>query len=238
MQMRQAGLPISNEIDVPTTRYHYTKNLSRQLAAMMGVTRLMNSRQQLDQQLRLMLEEVSRVLDAESAVFYLSNSRKNELRAHLVENGKIVQISRRRNGGIADYVINSGKIVNVSDAMQSRSSYYSEISRIGEEPVQSFLIVPIVNRSGAICGCLQVLNKREGIFDRKDTQYLMTMADLIAMAIQNTLLQNEARSGRELEAEISRAVSIQRQLLPEQLPQISGYDIHSFNKPSKYVGGD
>jgi len=238
MQMSQAGLPISNEIDVPTTRYHYTKNLSRQLAAMMGVTRLLNSKQQLDQQLRLMLEEVSRVLDAESAVFYLLNSRKNELRAHMVENGKIVQITRKRNGGIADYVINSGKIVNVSDAMQSRSSYYSEIARIGEEPVHSFLIVPIINRSGSICGCLQVLNKREGMFDRKDTQYLMTMADLIAMAIQNTLLQNEARSGRELEEEISRAVSIQRQLLPEQLPQIGGYDIHAFNKPSKYVGGD
>ncbi|MGH1363617.1 MAG: PP2C family protein-serine/threonine phosphatase [Calditrichia bacterium] len=238
MNTTQTGLPVTNEIDMPSTRFHYSQNLSRQLSAMLGMTRLLNSRQQLEQQLKLILEEISRVLDAENAVFYLHNSQRRELRAHVIEKGRISQIVQPCGGGIADYVIKTGKVVNVADALHDDSRYPSEISRIGRQPVRSFLIVPLINRSGVISGCLQVINKRDGIFDRKDTQYLLTMADLIALAIQNTLLQNEARSGRELEKEISRAVAIQRQLLPKNTPQISGYDLYAYNKPSAYVGGD
>lgn len=43
---------------------------------------------------------------------------------------------------------------------------------------------------------------------------------------------------RRLEKEIEIARKIQQTLLPQQIPEINGFDVAIFNQPAKYVGGD
>lgn len=215
----------------------HSQQLSRQISTIYGLTRLLNSRQKLDEQLTMILNETNRILDADFSVFYLLNDRRKEIWPHFLWEGKLMQLRQPLGNSIAEYVLEHGKTVNVADAYND-PRYRTEIAKLGQVPIRSFLIVPITNRSGKISGCLQVINKRQGAFDQKDTQCLMVIADLIALAIQGNLMNGKADECRRLESEISRAVDIQRQLLPAKVPQLPGYEMFAFNQPSTFVGGD
>ncbi|MCB0290709.1 MAG: SpoIIE family protein phosphatase [Calditrichaeota bacterium] len=229
--------PYQNDRDMLAARVHHSQHLTRQMATVLGLTKVLNSRHKLEQQLTVILNETNRILDADFSVFYLLNERRKELWPHFLWDGRLRQIRQPVGNSIADYVIEHGKVVNVADAY-NHPQYQTQIAKLGQVPIRSFLIVPICNRSGKISGCLQVINKQRGPFDQKDTQCLMIIADLIAIAIQNNLLWNQAEECKRLESEITRAVDIQRQLLPGKLPQLPGYEMFAFNQPSKYVGGD
>ncbi len=219
------------------TKFSQTHQLSRHVATLLSVTRLLNSSHRLEQQLSLILAETGRSLDAEHTVLYLYNESRQELCSYYLWEGELRQVQQPLGSGIAEYVLKSGKVVNVADAYND-PRFTTGMALIENQPIRSFLIVPISNRAGKISGCLQVINKRMGGFDQKDTQCLMIMGDLIAVAIQGALNGESARECRRLEKEIKRAVDIQRQLLPERVPQLPGYEIFAFNQPSQYVGGD
>ncbi len=219
------------------SRVPYSRHLSRKMSTLVHLTRLVNSTRKLDQQLHLLLDETRRILEAEQAVFYLVNEERQELLIHFVWEGQLKRVSRPFGAGIAEYVILNGKVVNVADAYKD-PRFQRQVVRLGETSPRSFLAVPMANRQGRTCGCLQLINKREGAFDQKDTEYLMIMADLMTMAIQNALAFSRTREYQRLEREIQRAVGIQRQLLPTKVPQVPGYEIFAFNQPSRHVGGD
>ncbi|HQU72447.1 MAG TPA: SpoIIE family protein phosphatase [Calditrichia bacterium] len=207
------------------------------VSQLLAITRLLNSSHRLEQQLGFIIKEVSRILDVEHTIFHLHNERRKELWSHFVWQKNLKQIKQNFGDGMVEQIILSGKVVNVPD-VRREPRYRRSFQRFGATTIRSVLLVPIKNRSGKPTGCLQVINKREGMFDNKDTDALMIMADLIALAIQNSLNSEEALEARRLEAEISRAVDIQRQLLPNRVPRIPGYKMFAFNQPSKYVGGD
>lgn len=207
--------------------------MARQMGAFLNLTRLLNSRHRLEQQLAVILGESNRILDTEHTFFYLRNAHQQELWAHFLSHGRMRQVRQPLEEGLPEHVIDTGRIVNLPEVSTPTSP-----QRLGASPIRNTLAVPIVNRSGGISGALQAVNKRRGAFDQKDTDCLLLLADLIALAIQNALRDEAVAESRRLEQEISRAVEIQRQLLPSRTPQIPGYGIFAFNQPSKYVGGD
>lgn len=221
------------------SKFYYSRQLSRQLAAVLSLTRLLNSTHQLEKQLILILKEIQRVLEVEHAVFYLLNEEQNEISTYFVWGEYIKQIRQPLKDGFVEYVIHTGKVVNVNEPYDHPLlKENKEIVKLGQVVANSFLMVPICNRDGNPNGCLQVVNKKIGEFDQKDTTYLCIMADFISLAVQNALNESEIVENRRLDTEINRAVEIQRQLLPKKVPQVPGYSTFAFNQPSKYVGGD
>ena len=221
------------------TKFYHSQQLSRQLAAILSLTRLLNSSHQLEKQLILILKEIQRVLEVEHAVFYLLNERRNEIWTYFVWQDTIHQKQYPIKDGFVEYVIQTGKVVSVNDPYNHPLlKERKEVVKLGQVTAQSFLMVPICSREGKPNGCLQVINKRVGEFDQKDTTYLNIMADFISLAIQNALSGADVLECRRIEKEIHRAVDIQRQLLPKKVPQIQGYKVFAFNQPCKYVGGD
>lgn len=220
-----------------THRIPAHQNIPQQLATLVGLTHILNSSHEIEQQLSLLVAEIARVLEARYAIFHLYHEERNEIWSHYLWEGELKQVQRPFGRGIAEYVIQHAKIVNVADVQQD-VQLRLEIARLGHQSAESCLLVPILNRNGKPSGCIQVINKRNGHFDQQDTQYLMVMADLISIAIHSALCWKEAREGKRLAREIRNAVDIQRRLLPAKVPQIPGYEMFAFNQPSKYVGGD
>jgi sigma-B regulation protein RsbU (phosphoserine phosphatase) len=75
-------------------------------------------------------------------------------------------------------------------------------------------------------------------FDENDLRILTALANIAAAKIENVRLLEESLEKRRMEEDMQRAADIQRRLLPEQSPQVPGYDLMGSNRPCLTVGGD
>jgi len=81
---------------------------------------------------------------------------------------------------------------------------------------------------------------RKGIidFDQTDKILLTAFARQVLAAIENEHLHNETIDKERMHKEIEMAAEIQRRIIPQQLPEIDGYDLAGINIPSLEIGGD
>lgn len=81
---------------------------------------------------------------------------------------------------------------------------------------------------------------REGItpFEETDELLLGAIVRQVQAAIENDRYHKEALENEIMKSELAVASEIQKKILPENLPEIPGYDIAGINIPSKEVSGD
>jgi serine phosphatase RsbU (regulator of sigma subunit) len=103
---------------------------------------------------------------------------------------------------------------------------------LGHPMLEGWLAVPIISRTGRTFGLLQVADKEGGDFNDSDEVVLLQLAQLAAVAIENA---------ERFEQEHLIAETLQRSLLPEAMPSISGVELAARYQPGgagAQVGGD
>jgi sigma-B regulation protein RsbU (phosphoserine phosphatase) len=92
---------------------------------------------------------------------------------------------------------------------------------------------------GRMIGILTLFNKEsaEG-FTEADQRLLTIIAGQSANVIENSRLFEEEKKLMQIQQEIQVASEIQKNLLPQEIPSIKGYDIYAINIPAREVGGD
>lgn len=71
-------------------------------------------------------------------------------------------------------------------------------------PLRGWLAVPLVARDGSNLGLVQLSDKYVGDFDQADERMLVQLAQLAAVAVENTLLNEDMRASRERALEADR----------------------------------
>ena len=107
---------------------------------------------------------------------------------------------------------------------------------------RNLMAVPMRGREDTL-GVLIVADKegRGGAtldFTDEDRVLLEAFANQAGVAIENAQLYQEALEGRQLQAEMDEAAKIQQNLIPDTLPEISGYEATGLYFPRGGVGGD
>ena len=107
---------------------------------------------------------------------------------------------------------------------------------------RNLMAVPMRGREDTL-GVLIVADKegRGGTtldFTEEDRVLLEAFANQAGVAIENAQLYQEALEGRQLQAEMDEAAKIQQNLIPDTLPEISGYEATGLYFPRGGVGGD
>ena len=91
-------------------------------------------------------------------------------------------------------------------------------------------------------GLLLVADKesRSGVgpFPSGDRRTLSLFANQAAIALENAKLHKLALEKERLEREMELAAEIQKQLLPDEMPEIPGCKVCGWNRPARQVGGD
>jgi phosphoserine phosphatase RsbU/P len=91
-------------------------------------------------------------------------------------------------------------------------------------------------------GLLVVADKESrtgvGPFTEADRRMLGLFANQAAIALENARLHRQALEKERLERELELAADIQRQLLPDHLPEVSGFEFAGWSRPARHVGGD
>lgn len=75
-------------------------------------------------------------------------------------------------------------------------------------------------------------------FSETDLEFLTTLVSQAVISLENARLFEETLEKQRLEEELNVARTIQKNLLPKNIPQIPGYEIFGMNNSSKQVGGD
>jgi serine phosphatase RsbU (regulator of sigma subunit) len=104
--------------------------------------------------------------------------------------------------------------------------------------VRSLIAAPLADADGSL-GMI-ALNSRLHIhqFTEQDMELLTSLGAVAALRLRNLSLAHEAAERQRLEREVELARGIQIGLLPESLPELSGYEIHGGTAPSQGVSGD
>lgn len=105
------------------------------------------------------------------------------------------------------------------------------------ESAHSLMAVPLFAGSERI-GTLVVVHPEEFGFERDDIQVIAAFSDNISIALENARLLKDSLEKEHYKRELLIAKSIQKKLLPSEVPQIRNYSIDAFSNPAEEVGGD
>ncbi len=144
------------------------------------------------------------------------------------------EIPMRLGDQITGWMLKNQKALIVND-FEREKRFRAPSERGG---IHSLLCVPM-KLKGRLIGVLNVFNKKGGTgFSAGDQRLLSIIATQSAQVVENARLMEEEKALEILQEELRLAREIQRNLLPKEPPDVTGYGISGLSEPAKRVGGD
>ena len=137
--------------------------------------------------LQKVMNEVTRMLDAERSTLFLNDEKTNCLWSEVGQGLEAKQIRFPNHLGIAGAVFTTGHTVNIpyayadlrfNPAFDKQTGFFT----------RSILCVPVINQQGKVIGVTQALNKRGGTFSDEDESRLRAFTAQVAIALENAKL--------------------------------------------------
>jgi signal transduction histidine kinase len=141
----------------------------------------------LDQLLELILDRITKALEAHRATLYLLDEANDELVSRTGQGQDVRSIRLKVGHGIAGYVARTGKPLHVRDAYND-PRFSPEWDMISGFRTRSILAAPMKNHLGKTIGVAQVINKKRGDFTDEDADILAALATQAAVSIDNSRL--------------------------------------------------
>ena len=161
------------------------------LSALLDVAKTLISERNLDTLLQKILQEASRVVDADRGSLFLHDRETGELWAKIAQGiGGDREIRIPKGVGIAGHVAQTGEIIKLRNAYDD-PRFNQSVDRATGYQTRSLLAVPMVDMHGQIVGVIQVLNKNRGRFTQDDADVLVALGGQAAAAIENAKLHDE-----------------------------------------------
>jgi len=99
------------------------------------------------------------------------------------------------------------------------------------------IIIPVFHKSYAIAYALiGGIKEKEDIYNK--IQFITTITNIIAVAIENKRLFKKQIEQEKLNKELELAKEFQQRLIPENIPQSKFYEVETYYKPHFNIGGD
>lgn len=163
------------------------------LQEILEITNRMAQEKNLDALLKIIMEGVTRLLDADLSSLFLCDYENNEFYSRFVQQSEISEIRFPLGKGIAGSVARTKKTINIEDAYQD-SRFNPDIDKQTGYRTKSILCMPLLTREGNVLGVTQMLNKHEGVFTEYDEKLLGLFSNNAAISIENAVLYEENES--------------------------------------------
>ena len=133
------------------------------------------------------VNKITQILNAERSTLFLLDHKTDELWSKVAQKSEVKEIRFPASEGIAGHVAKTGAILNIEDAYNDQRFLPGVDEETGFH-TKTVLCAPIINRSGAIIGVTQAINKKEAAFDKEDEALLKALSSHIAVALENAQL--------------------------------------------------
>lgn len=209
---------------------------TERLALLYRISQSLNSTLELDEVLVRLIDSVIEIMKAERGFLMLINEL-GELEfkaARGIEQRIVADPEFKISRSIVEEVAKTGEAVLTSDASEEFSTRASVISL----NLRSILCVPLQVRDRML-GVVYVDNRfATNVFSPDDLELLKVVASNAAVAVENARLYQVAIEKGRMEQEIAVAQQVQTSLIPEEEPEIEGWEIAGYWKPARMVSGD
>jgi len=185
-----------------------------EMSSIQQIGKSLSSELRIKRLLPLIIDEVSRLMNAERSTFYIVDEERGELWSIIAQMAEIREIRLKIGKGIAGHVAQTGEVINIKDAYND-SRFDPTTDKKTGYTTRSILTMPIfepVNNEQTrpkIIGVLQILNKINGVFTAEDEELLSSMASQIAVTLINSRLYSALEKKIN---EINLLYDIERQL--------------------------
>jgi sigma-B regulation protein RsbU (phosphoserine phosphatase) len=220
-------------------REQLLRSRAQDLAMLYQLTAEFTGQRDLESLLQLVARTVVEIMGAKGCMIRLLNEDRTELIAAAVaglseaylKKGPI-RLDRSR---IDQEVMRTKRTVYVQDQRNDPRVLYPLEAR--GEGIVSSLCAPMIY-SGRVEGILRVYTGQVHQFNWFETALLEAIAAQAAAAIVNARLYREAVEGEQMRRQLTLAGEVQREMIPNQPPEIPGYDIGAIYVPSYQLSGD
>jgi sigma-B regulation protein RsbU (phosphoserine phosphatase) len=211
---------------------------SDRLSLLYRLSQTFNSSLDLDEVLNGVMDEVIAATGAERGfVTLLEPNGGSIFRAARGMDQKTIddpqfQVSR----SVVERVTREGRPILTSDAQSDeRFSMRRSVKVLG---LRSILCVPLEIK-GRMLGVVYVDNRLQtGLFTQEDLDLLAAIASSAAIAIENARLYQVAVEKGRMERQLQMARELQASLLPQQTPEVPGWEFAALWQPAREVAGD
>lgn len=187
--------------------------------------------------LKNILDFAQKGLDTDRGTVYLVDHENEIIFSKVFLGDEITDFRMSIDKGICGYVAKTGETVFVEDAYQHPYFNPSYDEQSGYT-TRTMLNVPISNKSNEVIGVFQMINKHDGFFDDEDANFLHSLANYSAVALEMASMHTAILEAERIESELDIARSIQNNLYPRESPIIEGYEIFGCNICCDKVSGD
>jgi sigma-B regulation protein RsbU (phosphoserine phosphatase) len=130
--------------------------------------------------------------------------------------------------------------LNVSTSSSGVNEKAIKASRIENFPLENInYVIPVFHKKEPLA--YSIVSKRvndENPWDKEQKEYLQTITNIIAVAVENKKLFKKQEKEAELRKEKELAAEIQQMLIPQALPEIEHLEMQAKYLPHSEVGGD
>jgi len=166
----------------------------KQLETLLRVFSLVNSTLDATEIQTRTIEALTRLLEAEAGSLLLLDEETGELYFQVAtgEKGETLKEIRLRKGeGIGGWVAEHGEPLIINDA-RSDPRFFKKADEKSGFVTRSIICVPVRSKD-KIIGVLQGINKKEGGFTAEDHELMKSLADQVAIAVENARLYSELK---------------------------------------------
>ena len=185
--------------------------------------------------LREVVEAAKQVLDAERGTVWLYDAATDELVLEVATDVDPIRIPAGK--GLVGSCARGRELINVRDCYSDSRFDPSTDKRTGYR-TRCMLTLPLVDHRGVLVGVMQVLNKRDGVFEDADERLATVLAAQCAIALQRVKMTEALIEGEKMRQQLEMARVVQMSLLPSTMPSIPGYDVYGTFRPADLCGGD
>ena len=159
----------------------------KKVALVQEVGRALSTMGDTDRLLKLIMEKVTELMEADRSTLYLLSEDGGTLTSKVVQGEQVVEIRLRVGEGIAGWVAQTQETLNIPDAYADQRFQPAYDLKSGYR-TRSILTVPMVGGLGGLVGVLQLINKLGGPFERGDEELASALASQAAIALENARL--------------------------------------------------
>jgi len=191
-----------------------------------------------DRILELVTRGACAAIHCERTSLFLLDAERKELFTRTVTELEIREIRIPWERGVIGWVARERQTTCVPHPAGD-PRWDSSIDRQTGFVTRNILAVPVLSPvDDRLLGVLQLINTQHREFERFDTRIAQAFAAHAASALERSRLQREATQAAAWRREMELARRIQQSFLPENLPNIAGYEIATWWQPAEFVSGD
>jgi serine phosphatase RsbU (regulator of sigma subunit) len=100
------------------------------------------------------------------------------------------------------------------------------------------MCAPLLTPEGAPLGILQLDTTDKKQFNQEDIDLLVAVAGQASIALQNAAMHETILAGERLDRDLRLAEQIQKRFIPQEVPEVDGFEFFAHYQAAYEVGGD